>query len=195
MKKRYLIILTVLILLSVNVVSAYDFSNETISHDNSNDVLGDSSASFTTLKDEIASTPSGGVLELNKSYVYNASVDTVISKNLGIVMGKSITIDGKGHTIDGCNLSKIFTINRVSDVTLKNIIFKNAFNTGNGGAISVGDNSDNFKIDNCSFINCSTTFDTYGSSSGGALEIRQSNKVWVTNCNFTDCKSTAKFRC
>ncbi len=190
MKKRYLIIITVLILLSVNVVSAYDFSNETISHDNSNDVLGDSSASFTTLKDEIASTPSEGVLELNKSYVYNASVDTVISKNLGIVMGKSITIDGKGHTIDGCNLSKIFTINRVSDVTLKNIIFKNAFNTGNGGAISVGDNSDNFKIDNCSFINCSTTFDTYGSSSGGALEIRQSNNVWVTNCNFTDCKST-----
>ena len=56
MKKRYLIILTVLILLSVNVVSAYDFSNETISYDNSNDILGDSSASFTTLKDEIAST-------------------------------------------------------------------------------------------------------------------------------------------
>jgi len=179
-KKRYLIILTVLILLSVNVVSAYDFSNETISHDNSNDVLGDSSASFTTLKDEIASTPSGGVLELNKSYAYNESVDTVISKNLGIVMGKPITIDGKGHTIDGSNLSKIFTINRVSDVTLKNIVFKNAFNTGNGGAITVEPNSHNFKIDNCSFENC------HCSVYGGALEISQSNNVWVTNCNFTD---------
>ena len=180
MKKRYLIILTVLILLSVNVVSAYDFSNETISHDNSNDVLGDSSASFTTLKDEIASTPSGGVLELNKSYAYNESVDTVISKNLGIVMGKPITIDGKGHTFDGSNLSKIFTINRVSDVTLKNIVFKNAFNTGNGGAITVEPNSHNFKIDNCSFENC------HCSVYGGALEISQSNNVWVTNCNFTD---------
>ena len=173
MKKRYLIILTVLILLSVNVVSAYDFSNETISHDNSNDILGDSSTSFTTLSGEIASTPSGGVLELNKSYAYNESVDD------GIVMSKPITIDGKGHTIDGSNLSKIFTIYRVSDVTLKNILFKNANNTENGGAISVEPNSHNFKIDNCSFVYCSARH-------GGALEIRQSNNVWVTNCNFTD---------
>ena len=168
-KKRYLIILTVLILLSVNVVSAYDFSNETIAVDNSNDVLGDSSASFTTLKDEIASTPSGGVLELNSNYAYNESVDTFLP-NWGIVMGKSITIDGKGHTLDGSNLSKIFTIQDVSDVTLKNIVFKNAFNTGNGGAITVGTFSDNFKIDNCSFENC------HCAVYGAALEIRQSNK-------------------
>ena len=180
MKKRYLIILTVLILLSVNVVSAYDFSNETISHDNSNDVLGDSSASFTTLKDEIASTPSGGVLELNKSYAYNESVDGSFLPNYGILIKNPITIDGKGHTIDGSNLSKIFTIQYLSDVTLKNILFKNAFNTGNGGAITVGANSHNFKIDNCSFENC------HCSVYGGALEISQSNNVWVTNCNFTD---------
>ena len=180
MKKKYLIILAVLILFSINAVSANDLNNETLSYDNSNDILSAPPRTFSDLGSEITSTPANGILELERDYTYNESADTSINQRWGIVFSRPLTIDGQGHSIDGSELSKIFTIQSISGVTLKNIVFKNANVEGNGGAIDIGTFSHNFVLDNCTFDNC--VCDVYG----GALNIRQSDNVKITNCDFTN---------
>ena len=88
-------------------------------------------------------------LELTKNYIYNSETDENYVN--GIIINKSITIDGKGHTISGNNLARIFYVN-ASDVTLKNIVFANGYLNGTesyGGAIYWNGNYGN--ITNCTF--------------------------------------------
>lgn len=77
----------------------------------------------------------------------------------GIEINEDIEIDGKGHVIDAKGQTSIFNI--VSgNITLKNIIFKNAYSKLDGGAIK----HDEGKLDiiNCQFIN--NFSQTYGSA-------------------------------
>lgn len=94
-----------------------------------------------------------------------------------------LIIDGDGHRIDGCNLSRIFLITG-TDITLKNIIFMNGHsfedyeksrNSG-GGALRNYPNS-NLKIENCEFIN------NLSEKHGGAIQ--NLGKVTLLNSKFT----------
>ena len=112
------------------------------------DVVNDiNDASFTDLNTTINS--GGDIIELNQNYTYRYG-----DSQDGITIARdNIIIDGNGHSIDGNSKSKIFTITG-NNVTLKNIILKNAFtdisytlhnkeilNMFNGAAITwVGDN-------------------------------------------------------
>ena len=58
-----------------------------------------------------------GILYLPQDYKYNSTVDSSFSD--GLTVGKSIVIDGQGHTIDG-NGSNVFIIN-ADHVILRNI--------------------------------------------------------------------------
>ena len=98
----------------------------------------------------INNTPEGGVLILDDDYKF------INGSDKGIVISKSITIDGRGHTIDGSKLSRIFNIT-ANDVVLKNINFIN------GNAIG------------------SYTHVNYG---GGAIYWSGANG-YALNCNFT----------
>ena len=76
----------------------------------------------------------------------------------GILINKSITIDGQGHTIDGKDISRIFKI-LADNVVLKNIVFVNGKNiaqsnnlTDNGGGAIYWQGSNGTLI-NCTFIN------------------------------------------
>ena len=101
MRKGCIILLfLIIIFISLNTVSSADdniFLNESSSN------LADS-LSFKDLNKSIAEN---NQVTFNKSYVYN-SLDGNFSD--GIAINKSITIDGKGYSIDAKNNGRIFNI-------------------------------------------------------------------------------------
>ena len=128
--------------------SWYEVNYENVSYG-----IGD----FDDLAEEIYFTPEGGVLVLDRDYVF------INGTNKGIVISKSITIDGAGHTLDGNKLSRIFNIT-AGNVTIKNVNFKNGNALGSygihygGGAIYW--NGTNGYVENCNFTdNCLYSFE------------------------------------
>ncbi|WP_292896411.1 Ig-like domain repeat protein [Methanobrevibacter sp.] len=88
----------------------------------------------------------------------------------GIIIDKSVTIDGQGHKLDGNYKMRIFQVTKGANVTFKNITFLNAATTGTGGAI--WNNEANVTVINCTFENNAAGY-------GGALF-----KVNAENCTF-----------
>ena len=106
---------------------------------------------FNVLAQKINETPEGGLLVLDRDYMY------INGTNKGILISKSITIDGNGHTLNGNKLSRMFNIT-ADDVTIKNINFINGnaygkyfSNDAGGGAIYW--NGANGYAENCNFTN------------------------------------------
>ena len=112
------------------------------------------SGSFSELQDLIDTAHEGDTIELEDNYLK-------VSGENPIIINKTITIDGKGHTIDANYLDAILATN--SPVTLKNIVFKNANVTAttdlrvNGiyyriaSAVNLGTGSVGTIVDNCTF--------------------------------------------
>ena len=92
-------------------------------------------------------------------------------------ISKTLTIDGHGHTIDAEGYSRIFRISG-SNVVLKNIKFKNAYNYGSGAAVYWS--GSNGKLINCAFENNNAE-----SYRGGAVYWSGSNAN-ITGCKFTN---------
>ena len=99
-----------------------------------NDELA-SGSPFYILQSYVSFTGSGGELNLSDDF-------SMISGGETVKIEKSITINGNGHTLDGDNINRIFTIAEDGiNVTFKNIIFKNGgtkehkFTEDRGGAI------------------------------------------------------------
>ena len=105
---------------------------------------------FEDLAIKVNMTPEGGILVLDKDYEY------VNGSNKGILINKTITIDGNGHTLNGNHLSRMFNVT-AGNVTLKNINFVDGNAFGRYGGIAGGGaiywSGDNGFIENCSFIN------------------------------------------
>ena len=181
LKTRVLFIsLIILALVSISAVAAadsvnddiisanqedFDLSEETndveqlganaIDDTDSNDPLtAGESGSFSELQDLIDAAHEGDTIELEDNYLK-------VSGENPIIINKTITIDGKGHTIDANYLDAILATN--SPVTLKNIVFKNANVTAttdlrvNGiyyriaSAVNLGTGSVGTIVDNCTF--------------------------------------------
>ena len=85
---------------------------------------------------------------LDKDYQWSEQ-----DKNLtkGIIVNKSITIDGQGHKIDANNKMRIFQVTNDAIVTFKNINFLNGEYKGYGGAVLNNGAGKNVKIINCTF--------------------------------------------
>ena len=97
----------------------------------------------------------GAVIELSGDDVYYAE-----GSGIAIDSG-TVTIDGKGHTIDAQGLnSHIFEINNGATLKLKNLILKNALNNGDGGAIY--NNQGTLIIINCTFTNNTANYEKGG---------------------------------
>lgn len=107
--------------------------------------------SFKNLSLKINNTPEGGVLVLDKDYIY------IDGSNKGILINKTIIIDGNGHTISGNNASRIFNIS-ADNVIIKNINFINGnpiakyFSKDIGGG-AIYWNGANGRVKNCNFSN------------------------------------------
>ena len=128
------------------------------------------SGTFSELQSNITQATQGSTLTLNKNYEYDSDFNIE-----GIVINKSITIDGNGFKIDAHGNSRIFNIT-VENVILKNIIFTSG-KTENGGAVYF-EKSGN--VTNCSFTN----------NNNGEGAVFFTGKGEVTNCNFADNYAT-----
>ena len=137
-------------------ISVIENDNEGVSDPITEEQLGENEpGTFTDLDNKIQNAGSN-LVELDRDYIFNDAIDNPerYSKINGIYLKPNIIIDGKGHTIDGNNQAKIFVIQDVFNVTIKNLIFKNAFanKTYYGGAALEIQNAPAHVI-NCTFIN------------------------------------------
>lgn len=189
MKSKYLIIiLAIFILLGVNATFASEHGNETLMiHESAlemsveetpSEILGENSGSYVDLKKDIDTTPAGGVLKLQRNYKFNSTRDTPSAGIYTCIpVTKSITIDGQNNIIDGEGCQRGILDITGSNVVLKNIIFKNGYNTGNGGCIYAHGIS-NFQLINCTFQ------DSVAGTYGGAVELVSAHNTTIRSCNF-----------
>ncbi|MEE0902237.1 MAG: peptidoglycan-binding protein [Methanobrevibacter sp.] len=149
------------------------------------------SGTFAELQANITAAKQGSTITLTKNYERESGFDVE-----GIVIGKSITIDGNGFKIDAQGNSRILKIT-ADNVILKNIIFTNGKTTENGGAVFFQKSG---TVTNCSFINnhngegavffvgkgevTNSNFADNYADYGAAIYFSDSGNV--TNCNFTD---------
>ncbi|MBQ2831110.1 Ig-like domain-containing protein [Methanobrevibacter sp.] len=193
-KKSMIIIILAIFLVSIASVSAADADDATMASEDtaliemaqtdavsvnddsqaigqSNDegIISERNAgTFSELQNNITAI-SSGTLELGRNYEYDDGFDSS-----GIKINKTITIDGKGYTIDAKGKSRVFDI-KASDVTIKNLIIKNANYNGDGGAVYFGSSG---SVTNCNFTKNKAT------GYGGAVYFDKSGSV--LNCNFAD---------
>ena len=122
--------------------------------------------SFSSLKKQINESDET-TITLNQNYNYNSGFDEGLTN--GIVITKSITVDGNGSTIDAKGSSNIFYFDddtNTKNLILKNIVFANATGT-NGAAVYFKGNK--IEIINCTFINNSAQ------SQGDAVYVANAN--------------------
>ena len=201
--KRGLIILLILamLFLTLGMVSASDNSLD-LTHDDSNNINSqmdlniDEKIDSNLKESSLSSTVSGnnfkdienavnssddGLIQLENDFIYDETNDGDFSN--GIVVNKNLTIDGQGYTIDANsngNNVRIFNI-RNSEVTIKNLVLKNAYVNENGAAILITNSK--VTIQNCTFIN------NYAKNYGGAIRFYGPNGT-VTNCTFIGNNAT-----
>lgn len=181
-KKFMILTICAVLLLSLSFVSAQDNatadgvsveqSDEDVLKIEENQVttLNDNVGTFKELSNLVQNASAGSTVKLDKDYRNSEPSD-------GIVISKSMTIDGQGHTIDANHLSRIFYVESNS-IFLRNINFINAKHDENGGAIYFA--SDNIDIDNCNFIECSGEF-------GGVFFAGPDSEIDINKCNFINC--------
>ena len=138
------------------------------------------------------------LIELSNDFYFDPAYDADFVE--GIVINRSVTINGNGFTINAKGKARIFEV-LVDNVVVKNIVFKNGNITGDGGAVHFGGSG---TVENCNFTNNSADY------AGGAIHmysgsvencifinntaryggaIRFYNNGTTTNCNFTNNKA------
>ena len=149
-------------------VQAFGYNGISSQQPKANITYDESKGSFADLYNEILK---GNSVLLDKDYEYkNESAYTN-----GIVIDKTITIDGCDHSIDAKKLTRIFNIT-AQNVVLKNINFMNAYvDYVNGGAIFT--NGD-LTLINCNFSDC---FAYYGSA-----VYSTASSLSLSECSFND---------
>ncbi len=151
---------------NVTVTAVSDDSN-TISVTNNQDyTLGANPGSFTNLNTTVSDSQAEESINLTMDYTYSSS-DGNFSE--GILIDKSITIDGQGRTINAQGNASIFNIQGNSKVILKNIKFINAVGV-NGSAIKLG-SSAQLEIIKCTFNN------NVAQMCGGAIYVADSSSL------------------
>ena len=183
-----------LIVLSVSAVSAAEADNtasneimmisdsspDSTIQSNSNmnvSVQAEGDGTFTELSSQIEAASADSTLYLDKDYYWDGE-----GNYSGIVLDKTITIDGQGHTIDAESYDgghvRIFNIYG-TDIVLKNIVFANAdrnYDRVSGGALYLFEGATTSLI-NCTFVNNTAGY-------GGA--IYSFGGLNVTDCKFYD---------
>ena len=142
---------------------------------NSDELLGESPYTFTQLKQLISSATAGSTVKLQHDYKYNPSSDSALSE--GVLIDKSLTINGQGHTLDGNGQATIFYIENINTIITVNVKNVNFINAGGrmGTALEYIGYYPKGTVENCNFINNTGVM-------GGAIDF--SCDGTVINCNF-----------
>ena len=175
-KKILFVICLILFISSLSFVSATDDLNQSNDVSVSENVLGTDEGTFLELQEKIDNAKDGSTINMDKDYIYDGD-----EGGEGITIAKDITIDGKGHTIDGNHATGIFSISWCN-VVLKNITFINGQSESDGGAIYI--ETSNIEIYDCIFIDNNV----YGL--GGAIFIFNSNGL-IENSLFLNNSGSA----
>ena len=135
---------------------------------------------FRELQDLIDNSETSEIT-LSKNYTYNNAGD--LSPREGIVISRSVSINGNGAVIDGSNISHIFTIT-ANNVKINNITFQNAiFSQDAGGEIFYFDggaivwNGAGGNLNNSNFIN------NRGNDGGAIKWAGADGKIYNSNFN------------
>ncbi|WP_405290097.1 hypothetical protein [Methanobrevibacter sp.] len=151
-------------------------ANDNVIASSQEDLVSSSSkGTFTELQSLINNASAGSTVTLEKDYTYDSDFNST-----GVVISKDLTIDGKGHTIDGLSKSRIFfivyrandTVLKNYNVVLKDINFKNGFTKLYGGAIF---NLANLTVNKCTFKNNYANTTAGAICSVGSLNCKNSN--------------------
>ena len=120
---------TVVSIGETDTVSSND--DEVYSAGNDSDALSATAGSFTELSTLINSSTTGSIT-LDKDYTYNSATDSAFVG--GIIINRTISIDGAGKTINGNNAARIFNVYG-SNVLIRDVNFVNGNSTTETGAI------------------------------------------------------------
>ena len=194
---KFILLLFIIFFVSMSLVSASDNDNQTLMIDDNTDTVlsvDDSQnfdlsidestpdnytasvGTFTELQDLIWASTAGDTITLDKDY----EVDSALSRQ-HIIIDRSLTINGNGHTLDGKNTKRIFYIEPQSTNTvLKNINFVNGYNKEAGAAIFW--RADNGVLTDCTFTN------NIANQNGGAV-YWSADKGTATNNIFKNNKA------
>jgi len=208
---KFIALLAIVCLLSLSAVSAADDAQADVATDTNDDIeIGDAD---TATNDTAASNVKTLERAANGVVINVADGDTIeldddYELDKSIFIDNKITLDGKGHTLDGKNSVRIIAA-RTTDITLQNLVFKNGgFSQKDSGA-GVWAKEGHITIINCTFINnkadygaafytevggnkitnCNFTNNT-AAATGGAIQINGNDNV-IENCIFTNNKATA----
>ena len=147
--------------------------------------------SFDELRNLINSSEEGSTIVLDKDYLFTGG------DNKGIVIDKSLTIDGNGYIIDGADQTRLFHV-KASGVTFRNLILQNGYTNENGyGGAILGEDGTSAQAINCTFnfnnagwggaiyradaINCTFNNNTAAMQGGGLNDGRATNCVFNGN--------------
>ena len=154
-----------------NYLEIQDIDNGILGNFKSNNTLkASSSNSFKDLQNIIDNAHIGDTITLNKDYTYTTG-------DSPIFIGKSITIDGKNHIIDGKLATRILKIDG-KHVTIKNIKFINAKNTDTDWGSAIDWYGDYANLQYCSFNNNHADY-------GGAISLSGTNGK-ISHCSFNN---------
>ncbi|WP_298501583.1 right-handed parallel beta-helix repeat-containing protein [uncultured Methanobrevibacter sp.] len=173
-------LILILFFITVSAVSADDATqtDEIIGDDaqgnidedinTANEADANSPKDFNEFQRLIWNAKEGDTIELDSDYIFTEN--TTRQAEWGNQIDKSLTLDGKGHTLDGDNKAAIlFVKTGLTNVVIKNIKFVNGVK-GCGGALLVDPGADYLTVENCTFINNKATT----SNVGGAVYIKAS---------------------
>jgi len=187
-KKRFILVIMIILTFSISLVSANeDLNNVGYSDDlqvnstYSGSVLTapGNAGTFSDLNSNIQANSN---IILDKDYKYDSSADSSLSS--GIIINKDTTIDGASHIISGSNSKdvRLFAVNK-GTLTLKNIIITDLnYNADDKGIIY--QNGGNLVLDNVTFQN--SGYKSLIWADGGSLT--------VTNSYFVNNNATNIFR-
>ena len=136
--------------------------NQALEQSDDVETLGADEGTFTQLQEEINTAGPGSTITLGKNYTREKGFDGEIT------FANDISVDGNGYTVDAGGYGRIFNITG-RDVTIKNMILINAYETG--GAMYGG-----------TAINCTFSNNKAGWGYGGAA-ICEGTAI---NCTFTN---------
>lgn len=144
--KKHMLMLVLsltVILIAISAVSAADLNStdddagEDYLASVDGDVLSEAPKTFKDLNHDINSNKKSKIY-LNSNYTFNSKTDSSFVE--GVKITRKVTIDGKGHTLNGNEKARIFLVKN-KNVVFKNITFINGnveydANEINGGAIN-----------------------------------------------------------
>ncbi len=143
---------------------------------------------FKALQEKVNAAGDGATLTLSENYTYDISTDAAVISRDGIVISKSITINGDSqYTVDAQGISRVFKIVASHDkhVKLENLTVTKGGSTASGGGLYVAKESV-VSLDNCIITKCGSEKGIHTQDGGAALFVDSKAKISFTSCDISE---------